>query len=164
MVPLVPIPSRDVREWGGRVSGEAYVHIQSKESCAYTKRKLDKARQNWGYVHNIVSRTCSYFNQRVTHGLFLALRSWRAGGVEVSFLRDMREGQKGNIPPACGAPLRFWPGLGESPPSSCLTFLALGFLRTPSNETGAPGSAWHSGQNHSPSGTASNGGSKHFKW
>ena len=71
-----------------------------------------------------------------------------------------------NLPLVCGAALRFWPGLGDLSPSSttAAAFLTFGFLRTPSVETGAPGSASHSGQNHSPSGTASSGGSKHFKW
>src|SRR5258705_4606979 len=42
-----------------------------------------------------------------------------------------------------------------------LAFFFLGGAHLP---TGAPGSSSQSGQNHSPSGTASSGGSRHFKW
>lgn len=46
MVPLVFVPSGDVRGWGrGKVSGETCIHIQSKERDAYTKEKLNKANQ-----------------------------------------------------------------------------------------------------------------------
>ena len=76
--------------------------------------------------------------------------------VAVSW-KTRREGDR-HSRAAWDAALRFWPGWGDA-----LPFFA-GRRREPSSETGAPGSAAHSGQNHSPSGTASSGGSRHLRW